>query len=240
MSTTSAPLARARQRSGLRRSSLVTRLALAGALIGALVLSGCAAGASTTKSATPTATPAPRVLYQSDFVHRASEWTLPPTWKLVNGALSNAGATTDTINLTVPYVVTVPQYTVTVVMRTLAANGKSDNDMYSILGQTPDGRTLFTAAMTEVERTLHSYTSVYPATPDPDFTGTDMGVSDYTPGTNPQPYVAQVDGVYLSFTASGGQIGGLLKGAERLSPARIVIQDQSMEMMIESVTITTP
>lgn len=222
------------------RAGFAARLALGGALACALILSGCASGASTAKSSTPTATPAPRVLYQSDFVNRASEWNLPPTWILANGVLANAGDSTDTINLTVPYVVAAPQYTITVVMRTLAAKGKGVNDMYSILGQTPDGRTIYTCAMTQVEKTLHSYTAIYPAKPDPDFIGPDVGVSDYTPGTNPQPYVAQVDGVYLSFTASGGQIGGLLKSTEQLSPARIIIQDQSMRMTIQSVTITAP
>ena len=222
------------------RASLAARLALGGALACALIVSGCASGASRAKNAPPAATPAPRVLYQSDFANRASEWDLPPTWKLTNGVLSNAGDSADTINLTVPYVVTARQYTVNVVMRTLAAKGKGVNDMYSILGQTPDGRTIYTCAMAQVEKTLHSYTSIYPAKPDPDYIGVDMGVSDYTPGTNPQPYVAQVDGVYLSFTASGGAIGGALKSAEQLSPARIIIQDQSMQMTIESVTITTP
>lgn len=222
------------------RAGLAARLTLGVASASALILSGCASGASTTRSAPPTATPAPRVLYQSDFIHRASEWTLPPQWKLTNGVLANSGDTTDTINLTVPYVVTAPHYTVTVVMRTLAAKGAGVNDMYGLIAQSPQGRTLFTAAMTSVERTLHSYTAFYPAKPDPDYIGPDMGVSDYTPGRNPQPYVVQVDGIYLSFSASGGAIGGLLKSTEQLSPARIVIQDQSMEMTIESVSITTP
>ena len=228
-------------RSDHARSSLVARLALGGALIGALVLSGCAVGsASTTAHMPPTATRAPRVLYQSDLLHRAGEWTLPPTWKIVNGVLVNDGDSLDTINLTVPYVVTAPKYTITVVMTTLAAKGQGVNDMYGILGQTPDGRTLYTAAMSAVEKTLHSYTAFYPAKPDPNFIGQDIGVSDYTPGRNPQPYVVQVDGPYITFTASGGQVGGELKAAEQLSPTRIIIQDQTMQMRIESVTITTP
>jgi hypothetical protein len=94
--------------------------------------------------------------------------------------------------------------------------------------------------MSDVEKTLHSYTQFYPAKPDPDHYGNNFGAADYTPGTNPHPYVVQVDGPYATFAANGAQIGGIIQGIGKLSPARIVIQDQSIEMTIESVTITTP
>jgi hypothetical protein len=158
---------------------------------------------------------------------------------VVNGVLVNNGASADTINLVVPYVVTEDRYTIIVVMQTLAAKGQADNDMYGILGQTPDGRTLYTAAMTAVEPTLHSYTIFYPAVPDPNQNG-NAGASDYTPGTNPQSYTVQVDGSLVNFIAGAGQVGDGIESAEHLTPARFVIQDQSMQMTIESVTITTP
>jgi hypothetical protein len=212
--------------------------------LGGAIISGCASHPATAATGTPDATPAatvtPRVLYQSDFTHHASEWALPPTWRVAHGVLVNNGDSTDTINLVVPYIVTEDKYTIIVVMQTLAAKGQADNDMYGILGQTPGGRTLYTAAMTAVERTLHSYTLFYPAVPDPNVYGNNAGASDYTPGTNPQPYTIQVDGSRVNFIAGDGEVGDGIQSAEQLAPARFVIQDQSMQMTIESVTITTP
>lgn len=230
------------RRSSSRRAplaALASTLALAPACV-VLVIAGCAPSASSTAKKAPTATPAPRVLYQSDLVNHANEWSLPPQWRIVQRALVDHGDTLDAIDLTVPYNITAKQYTVTVVMRILAAKGTHKNDNYVIIGEAFDGHRLYTASMSDVEKTLHSYTQFYPAKPDPDHFGNNFGAADYTPGVNPHPYVIQVDGVFASFAANGAQIGGLIQSVEQFSPAHIVIQDQAMDMAIQSVTITTP
>jgi hypothetical protein len=77
-------------------------LAITVALAMTIVISGCASGASTSVQKAPTATPTPRVLYQSDLVNRVNEWSLPPQWRIVRGALVYSGDHGDAINLTVP------------------------------------------------------------------------------------------------------------------------------------------
>lgn len=178
------------------------------------------------------------MLYQSDWTGRAGEWSLPPEWRVVNGALRNDGDSPAVVSLTIPYTVTTPNYTLTVRMSALAAKGAGVSDMYGFVGQTPAGRMLYTGALTQVERSLHSYADVYPTNPDTQH-GLGYGTSDYTPGRGAQSYVMQVEGTYVTFIASGGEIGAV-KSVEPLAPARLVIQSQSMELEIESVTITSP
>ena len=90
----------------------------------------------------------------------------------------------------------------------------------------------------DVQPSLHSYALVYPATPNPD--GVKIGAYDFTPGRSTRPYAWQVDGKFISFIAGGSRIGGQVESAVPLAPARLVFLDQSVQMVIESVTITTP
>jgi hypothetical protein len=230
-----------------------TRLQRAFALVAlgvAVTLAGCAPATTTSggKSAAtpaPTATSAPRTLYQADWTHRAGEWKLPPHWSIVNGALQNDGQSSDVLELPIPYQVTSQNYTLSVQMLTLAANGPGVNDEYGFLGRSPAGKLLYTAELTEVQQSLHSYAVVYPANPDNASsngnygTGNNFGSYDFTPGRSTRPYVVQVEGPYVSFTAGNGFIGQV-KSVDQLAPASLVIVDQNVQLVIESLTITTP
>lgn len=210
----------------------------------ALMAAGCAtsspqAVATHTPAPTPTATITPRTLYQADWTHRASEWKLPAHWSIVGGALVNDGQSATVIALPIPYVVTSQSYTLHLDIRAISANGPGVSNMYGIVGQTPDGKGLFTAEASEVEHTLHSYAIVYPATPDSANSNNTFGAADFTPGRSTRPYVVQVDGPHLSFTTGGGLIGEV-QSAVPLAPARLVIVDQNVALAVESLTITTP
>ncbi|HZC05190.1 MAG TPA: hypothetical protein VE338_06085 [Ktedonobacterales bacterium] len=221
----------------------LARLALA-ALTVALALVGCApaatsGGRTTAATPAPTATSAPKTLYQADWTSRASEWTLPPHWSVVNGALENDGDSSSVIALTIPYVVTAQNYTLSMQIRAIAANGPGVSNMYGLVGQTPSSKLLYTAELTEVEHTLHSYAVVYPANPDTS-NNNNFGTYDFTPGRQTRPYQVQVDGQYVSFLAGGSLVGTPVKSADQLAPARLIFLDQNVQLVIESLTITTP
>lgn len=207
-----------------------------------LALAGCAPAASSGGVATPTpkptATPAPKVLYQADFTHRASEWTLPAHWSIVNGALQNDGQGSDVIELPIPYQVTAQNYTLTMQILTLAADGPGVNSKYAFVGRSPSGKLLYTAALNDVERSLHSYALIYPATPDAS-NAHNIGYYDFTPGRQTRVYQVQVAGQFVSFIAGDGRIGSV-KSLDQLSPAQLVFVDKSMQLVIQSLTITTP
>lgn len=211
------------------------------ALAFALALAGCApaatSGDKSVATPAPTATVAPQTLYQADWSQRAGEWTLPPHWSVVNGQLANDGESSDVIPLTIPYTVTAQNYTLTMQIRAIAAKGPGVSNMYGVVGQTPSGKLLFTAEATQVEHTLHSYALVYPA--DPDTSSVTFGTYDFTPGRSTRPYLWQVEGPYVSFTAGDGFIGQV-KSAAPLTPARLIFLDQNVQLVIESVKITTP
>jgi hypothetical protein len=207
-----------------------------------LAIVGCASAATppggpSASAPTPTAITAPKTLYQADWTTRASEWTLPPHWSVVNGQLANDGDSASVIALTIPYDVTAQNYTLTMQIRAIAAKGPGVSNMYGLIGQTPSGKQLFTAEATQVEHSLHSYALVYPAQPDPN--GIGFGTYDFTPGRSTRPYVFQVEGSYVSFTAGGGLIG-TVKSATPLAPTRLIFLDQNVQLVIESLTITTP
>jgi len=229
------------RRLGSRRSfaALVTA-----ALVGLLALVGCApaatsGGKSAATTPAPTATSAPKTLYQADFTNRASEWTLPPHWRIVNGALENDGQSSAVIELPIPYQVTAPNYTLTMQILTLAANGPGVNSAYGFLGRSPSGKLLYTAELTEVEHTLHSYALVYPANPDTS-NNNNFGTYDFTPGRQTRPYQVQVEGPFISFLAGGSLVGTPVKSVDHLSPVQLLIVDQNVQLSIQSLTITTP
>jgi len=208
-----------------------------------LALAGCSPAATTSggKSAPtpqPTATSAPRTLYQADWTNRAGEWTLPPHWSIVNGALQNDGASSSVIALQIPYQVTAQNYTLSMQIRAIATKGAGVGNMYGVRAESPSGAYLFTGAATDIQPSLHSYAIVYPATPNPN--GVGFGTYDLTPGRSTRPYEWQVDGEFVSFIASGSRIGGEVESAVPLTPARLVFLDQSVQLVIESLTITTP
>ena len=225
-----------------RLRNIRAALALVG-LITTLALAGCGPAASSSgkpaPTPPPTATPAPRVLYQADFTNRASEWKLPPHWSIVNGALENDGQSSAVIELPIPYQVTTQNYTLSLQILTLAANGPGVNDEYGFLGKSPSGKRLYTAALTEVEHTLHSYAVCYPANPDAT-NNNNFGTYDFTPGRQTRPYVVQVEGPFISFLAGGSLVGTPVKSADQLAPAQLVIVDQNVQLVVQSLTITTP
>lgn len=226
-----------------RHRGLPNVLALV-ALAVTLALAGCspaattAGGKSGASTPAPTATSAPRVLYQADFTNRASEWTLPPHWSIVNGALQNDGDSSSIISLQIPYQVTSQNYTLSMQIRAIATKGAGVSNMYGVRGESPSGDYLFTGAATDIQPSLHSYAIVYPATPNPN--GVTVGTYDLTPGRSARPYEWQVDGKFVSFIVSGSRIGGQVESAVPLAPAHLVFLDQSVQMVIESLTITTP
>ena len=223
-----------------RRIGLKPPVALL-ALVAALLVAGCApATASSTARETatsaPTATAAPHTLYQADWSQRAGEWTLPPHWSIANGKLLNDGKGFNSI--TFPYVVTVTAYTVTVRMRLIAINGSGYNNQYLFQGETPSGALLYSAGVNSLNQQNHGFSQLYPAQPDPQQNG-NFGTADFTPGINTRDYVVQVDGPYVVFLLSGSDIG-MVKSATSLAPARIALVDQTVQLEIESITITTP
>jgi hypothetical protein len=222
------------------RNALRRPLALV-ALVVALALAGCGSGAAPSAAQTatpaPTATSAPRTLYQADWTQRAGEWTLPPHWSIVNGALQNDGQSSSVIALTIPYQVTAQNYSIHMEIRALAANGPGVQNMYGLLGQTPSGKLLYTGEASDIQPSLHSYAIIYPA--EPDTSSITFGTYDFTPGRSTRPYLWQVQGPYVAFTAGDGFIGEV-KSAAPLAPARLVFVDQNVQLVIESLTITTP
>jgi hypothetical protein len=210
-----------------------------------LALTGCAGpgvASSTGSSAptpAPTATPAPRTLYVADWSQRAGEWSLPPHWSIVDGALTNDGDGTATSTLLIPYQVTAQTYSIHMQIRLIAAKGPGVASMYALLGQTPSGKLLYTAAANNVEHTLHSFAAVFPAEPDAVRASDAFATCDFTPGRSTRPYLVQVDGPYISFTAGNGFVGQV-RSAPSLSPARLALVDKSVQLVVESLTITAP
>ena len=223
-----------------RRIGLKRPMALL-ALAAAVVVAACAPAATPstaqrTATPAPTATAAPRTLYQADFTQRAGEWTLPPHWSIANGKLLNDGKGLNSI--TIPYLVTATSYTLTVQMRLIAINGSGYNNQYLFQGETPSGELLYSAGVNSLNQQNHGFSQLYPAQPDPQQNG-NFGTADFTPGINTRDYVVQVDGPYVVFLLSGSDIG-MVKSATSLAPARIALVDQTIQLEIESITITTP
>ena len=210
-----------------------------------LALAGCAApGVASSASPTaappaPTATPAPRTLYTADWSRRASEWSLPLHWRIVEGALTNDGDSTAVSVLPIPYQVTSQSYSIHMQIRLIAAKGPGVSSMYALIGQTPSGKLLYTATASNVEHTLHSFAAVFPAQPDAVRASDAFATCDFTPGRSTRPYLVQVDGPYISFIAGGGLVGQV-RSAPPLAPARLALLDQSVQLVVESLTITTP
>lgn len=210
-----------------------------------LALAGCAvpgATSSTGKSAptpAPTATTAPRILYAADWSQRPGEWSLPPHWRIVDGALTNDGDGAAASTLLIPYQVTSQAYSIHMQIRLIAAKGPGVSSMYALLGQTPSGKLLYTATANNVEHTLHSFAAVFPAEPDAVRASDAFATCDFTPGRSSRPYLVQVDGPYISFTAGNGLVGQV-RSTPPLAPARLALVDKSVQLVIESLTISTP
>ena len=224
-----------------RRFDVRMSVALVG-LLAALALAGCAPAASSTKptpTPSPTATPAPRVLYHADFSQRASEWKLPAHWSIVNGALANDGQSSAVIELPIPYQVTAQNYTLSMQILTLAANGPGVSNKYAFVGRSLSGALLYTAALNDLQPSLHSYALIYPANPDTS-NKNNIGYYDFTPGRQTRPYQVRVEGPFVSFSAGGSLIGTPVKSLDQLAPAQLVFIDQGVQLVIQSVTITTP
>ncbi|MFI5277887.1 MAG: hypothetical protein ACHQ1E_11505, partial [Ktedonobacterales bacterium] len=171
--------------------------------------------------------------------NRASEWKLPAHWSISNGALANDGQGTDAIRLPIPYQVTIPNYTLSMQILTLAANGPGVSNKCAFVGQSPAGQLLYTAALNDLQPSLHSYALIYPANPDTS-NKNNVGYYDFTPGRQTRPYQVQVSGHFVSFSAGGSLIGTPVKSIDQLAPAQLVFVDQSVQLVIQSVTITTP
>lgn len=224
-----------------RRGPQVRALALA-LLVAALA--GCEAGphAATTPTPPPkpTATAAPRILYQADWSSRASEWTLPPHWSIVGGKLQNDGVGgIGAAPLTVPYQVTQANYTVTIQARVIAVKGPGVcGNTYGLTSQSPSGQPLYTSVVECFDHQLHGFSIVYAAQVAETAPNGSANTADYTPGINPQLYVTQVEGAYVSYSPSS--YIGTAKSAVPLAPARLTLIDQGVRMEIERLTITTP
>ncbi len=223
---------------GLRRPLALVALVTFAALA---PLAGCASGATTAAepSATPaaTATSAPRTLYQADWAQRASEWTLPPHWSIVDGKLENDGKGFNTIEI--PYQVTSQSYTVNLQIRLIAINGSGYNNQYTLQAKTPAGALLYTAGVSTLDQQNHGFSLLYPSQPDATLASDAFATADFTPGTNSRSYVTQIDGPYITFSLGGSDIGQV-KSAAPLAPARLDLIVQTVQLEVQSLTITTP
>jgi hypothetical protein len=50
----------------------------------------------------------------------------------------------------------------------------------------------------------------------------------------------QVEGPFISFIAGGSLVGTPVKSLDQLAPVQFGFVDQNMQLVIQSVTITTP
>jgi hypothetical protein len=212
---------------------------LMSALVAVLALAGCAPGEISTSVATPapTSTSAPHTVYQADWSQGADGWTLPPHWSVSNGALVNDGGGTASIQI--PYQVTDKSYSIHLQIRVLGVNAAQACGAYGLLGQSTANALLYTAVVHCLDHKWHSFSLLYPAKPDASQSGYADATADFTPGTQTRSYLLQVDGPYISFTPGGSYIGTVKSGLP-LDPSRLVLEDQYVQMQVESLSITTP
>lgn len=210
------------------------------ALLGALALAGCAGQSNAKGGATPTppkATPTPQVLYTADWSHGADGWKLPPHWSVQNGQLVNDGKGTDAIPI--PFALTQQQYTVEMDLQVVDYTCSRNCNEYGFVADGTNGVHLYVAEADEIDMLPphHGFSLLT----SPHFADQQHSVAtqDFIPGTNVRTYTVSVDGNIASFAISGSGVGSVATTLP-LSPANLSISDQHVQLIISSLTITTP
>lgn len=208
-----------------------------------LICAGCGGTTSTSSQptstpVTPTATPAPQVLYQADWAHQASAWTLPSHWRIQNGALVNDGKGTDSI--TVPYKVSAAHYTVVIDMQLsdVTCSGVEACATLGIEARDASGELYFSGAQDiESHSPFHSFSMLYSPIVTAD--SPSVATSDLTIGTDVRTYTTTV--VDNTVTVAFNDVTlGTLTATRPYSPASFQIDDMYAQVTITRLVVTTP
>ena len=203
----------------------------------AALLAACATGAPRASQPTATATPAPttppHILYQADWAHGASQWTLPAGWRISADGLANGGHSATQV--TIPYTPSVQDYTIEIVLKVNAVVGAAAcGNAFGLEGQTPGGAAVYDATVSCIDHQYHGFSYIY-------CSNADGGSStyDYATGVSPRVYEINVAGQNVSYTLSGAFLG-TSRCALPTAPARLVLLNTGMDTIIQRITITTP
>lgn len=219
-----------------RSAGAFLALVAVGAALAACDASGQtpSATATATVRSTPTATVTPQTLYQADWSHGADGWNLPSAWRVSGGALVNDGS--GTAPEMIPLTVTSPKYTLTFqiqVQGITPAVGMSSE--YGVIAQDEQGHPLYYAVLSSLDPLPphHGFSELI--IPNAVSTRT----QDFVPGSILRTFVVQVREDEISFLIDGSGLGSLVSPVS-LVPSRLVFVDRYVQLMVASVTITTP
>ncbi len=210
----------------------------------ALLASACAtpmtsgqAIPTSTATALPTATPAPRVLYTADWSHGANGWTLPPHWSIQGGQLVNDGQGDDAIPI--PFSPTESRYTVEMQAQVEGYTCSPNCNEYGFAADGIDGTHLYVAEIDEIGLNPPHHGFSMLTTPHPQDTSRAIATQDFIPGVNVRSYRVSVDGNSAFYAISESGVGAI-EVAVPLSPVHLSITDQHVQLIVSSLTITTP
>ena len=227
----------AQARGALSRAFLWGACVIVGA---GLSLSACAGQPTEQTARTPTnspTAPAPRTLYTADWSHGPDGWTLPPDWSVQNGQLVNNGQGVNTIPI--PYHLTAPQYTIKMQIRVQDYTCPGVCNAYGLAAQGTNGAHLYVAQIYAIAMNPPHHGFALLMTPHPQDPRYQLATQDFIAGSNVRSYTVSVDGATASYAISGTRLGSVTASLP-FSPTTLSISDEHVQLVISSLTITTP
>jgi hypothetical protein len=214
------------------------------AILLALVLHGAshpstnagAANAGASQS-TPTPTAVPKVVYQADWMHAASSWTLPAHWHLVDGQIENDGYGTEP--LMVPYSVTSPDYSIEADLTVQSVPNYPASHSYGIEGLNGGGQLQFVGQICCIRQGVANagFSEIYVA--HADSLADTMSEEDYTVSRNTESFVITVQHNNLGFCPGVSCLSNL-NSSTPLWPMHIAIVDIGVQLTLTRLVITSP
>jgi len=192
------------------------------------------AGAS---QSTPTPTAVPKVLYQADWTHAASGWTLPAHWRLVNGQIENDGYGTEP--LMVPYSVTSPDYSIEADLTVQSVPNYPVSHTYGIEGLNGEGQLQFVGQICCIRQGVANagFSEIYVA--HADSLADTMSEEDYTVSRNTETFVITVQHNNLGFCPGISCLSNL-NSTTSLWPMHFAIVDAGVQLTLSRLVITSP
>ena len=177
------------------------------------------------------------MLYTADWSHGPGDWKLPPHWSIQAGQLVNDGQGEDAISI--PFPLMESRYTIEMQLQVENYTCSPNCNEYGFAADSTGGTHLYVAEIDEIGLTSphHGFSMLTTSHPqDPRYA---VATQDFIPGTNIRSYTVSVDGDTASYAISGSGVGSITV-AQALSPANLSITDLHVQLVISSLTITSP
>lgn len=217
-------------------------LAIIAAIIWGAARANSGVGAGVTAHATPsvTATSAPRVVYQSDWLHGADGWNLPATAQVVDGHLIIDGSAA--VDIMIPYVPTTRIYTIQMDYQILsveiggrfgltAFNATGDRQYLGQMQCTPMHQGAWNPSMGGCVGAILVMVrgGTYPS---------GLFTSDYVVHGGPQTFTIAVTGDTVNLCPLDDCLVPVASATPMDASPRLMIEDRAVKLMVTRITVT--